>query len=74
MTSDRERQQWTEWAEIRQRQQNQTPRKPRAKKQSGSTAAQLEAALDDLTSPSGTGTGGRCDDRRRQTARAKPLR
>jgi hypothetical protein len=49
MTSDRERQQWTEWAEIRQRQQNQTPRKPRAKKQSGSTAEQLEAALDDLT-------------------------
>jgi hypothetical protein len=48
MSSQRERQLWTEYAEMRQRQRTQTARKPRAKKQRGPTPEELEQALDDL--------------------------
>jgi len=47
MTRDREL--WTEYAEMRQRQQSQTARKPRAKRVKGPTQEELEAELDDLT-------------------------
>jgi hypothetical protein len=50
MSSQRERQLWTEYAEMRQRQQNQPARKPRAKRVKGPTPAELEQALDDLVS------------------------
>jgi hypothetical protein len=48
MSSQRERQLWTEYAEMRQRQRNQTATKPRAKKQRGPTPEKLERELDDL--------------------------
>jgi len=50
MSSQRERQLWTEYAEMRQRQQNQTTKKPRAKRVKGPTPEELEDALDDLVS------------------------
>jgi hypothetical protein len=50
MSSQRERQLWTEYAEMRQRQRNQTTRKPRAKRVKGPTPEELEQGLDDLVS------------------------
>jgi hypothetical protein len=46
MTSDRERQQWTQF--IARREREKQPRKPRAKKQRGPTQQEMAAALDDL--------------------------
>jgi hypothetical protein len=42
MSSQRERQLWTEYAEMRQRQRTQTVRKPRAKRVKGPTPEELE--------------------------------
>jgi hypothetical protein len=50
MSSQRERQLWTEYAEMRQRQRTQTARKPCAKRVKGLTPEELEQALDDLVS------------------------
>src|SRR5262249_32668806 len=50
MSSQRERELWTQYIEDRQRQRNQTARKPRAKRVKGPTPEELEQALDDLVS------------------------
>ena len=46
---DRERQQWTEYVRRMEAKKGKKPRAPRAKKQSGPSPAELEAALDDPT-------------------------